>query len=81
VEFDLGEALDFLDRHDKAHPEPVERCSTCAPILLKKKVMDDLERELGRKPTRAELNADPRMIADAARTAFDSMRFAQAFRK
>ena len=79
MEFDLGDALDRLDRHDKAHPEPVERCSTCAPLLLKRKVMADLEKQLGRRPTRGERNADPRMIAAFAQTQFDLMRYAKMF--
>jgi hypothetical protein len=79
-EFDLGEALDFCDRHKVAHPEPTEGCPYCARALLDREINADLEKELGRRPTRAEFDADPRAIAYSAQLEYDLARFAQAFR-
>jgi hypothetical protein len=78
LEFDLGETLDFVARHKRDHPKPVARCPYCVPNL-KAQVKADLEKQLGRVPTRREVDADPRCIAADAQTQFDLMRFARAF--
>jgi hypothetical protein len=79
LEFDLGETLDWCDRHDRAHPEPVPRCPTCAVIMLEPQVKADLAKELRRPATRREVDADPRMIAAAAQTTYDLIRFAHSY--
>ena len=78
LEFDLGECLDFLDRHKRDHAAPRPRCPYSVPNLAAQ-VKADLEKQLGRVPTRREVDADPRMIAEAAQTQFDLMRYAQQF--
>ncbi len=69
MEFDLAETLDWLDRHEAAHPEPHVGCVFCArPQSPEPVVKTELEDQLGRRATRAEVAADPRMIAwDAQR--------------
>ncbi len=69
MEFDLGSTLDWLEQHDAAHPKPVPNCAHCArPQSPEPTVKAELAEQLGRLATRAEVAADPRMIAwDAQR--------------
>jgi len=69
VEFDLGATLDWIAAHQAAHPEPHPSCEFCQrPRSPEPTVKAELEAQLGRRPTRTEVAADPRVIAwDAKR--------------
>ena len=69
MEFDLGATLDWIAAHEAAHPEPHPNCAFCQrPQSPEPLVKAELVEQLGRMPTRAEVAADPRVIAfDAQR--------------
>ena len=69
MEFNLAETLDWLAAHETAHPEPHPNCAFCQrPRSPEPLVRAELAEQLGRKPSRVEVAADPRVIAfDAQR--------------
>jgi hypothetical protein len=72
VECNLGETLEWLDQHKGAHAEPNPNCAFCQrPQSPESLVRADLEQQLGRRPTRAEVAADPRVIAFDARRRYE----------
>jgi hypothetical protein len=72
MEFDLGATLTWLDQHDAAHPKPALNCEFCQrPQSPEPTVKAELAESLGRKPTRAEVAADGRMIAWDARRQYE----------
>jgi len=80
VEFDLGATLDWLEQHRQAHPKAVPNCEHCAlPKSPEPVVKAELAEQLGRPATRAEVAADPRMIAFDAQRKYELMIAAQQF--
>ena len=72
MEFDLGATLDWIAAHQEAHPEPHPSCAFCQrPRSPETLVKAELEQQLGRRPTRTEVAADPRVIAFDARRRYE----------
>jgi hypothetical protein len=79
MEFDLRGALEWGERHQAAHPEPVEGRQSCALPLLVREVKAEPDQTLGRTPTRAEVAAHPKMLTWDAQRKYELMVMAAQF--
>ncbi len=79
MDFDLGYTLDRVERHNKAHAEPVDDCKHCGSGRMETEVKAELAAQLGRPATRAEVGAHPKMLALAAQRCYDLLLLAQMY--